>query len=326
MARTPHPDPEAPSLRLATDRRFDVLAIGENSLDFLAFCQPGPAVAGKAALSALRPESGGQMATAALACARLGLRTRYVGAFGDDEWAPLVRAPLLAHGVDVLSLPVRPGTPSRTAIIVVSEDGDRRIYEHRSPGLLADADAVSSDVIAETRVLLVDATHAALARRAVEHAKQAGVLTICDVDRPGADTESLLAVIDVAVMPAELATLMTGERDPVRAVADLADGYPDARLVVATCGADGSVCRCAGRTITTPAFAVDVVDTTGAGDTFRAGLAAGLVHLGPAPTPDDVLGMANAAAALNCRAPGAQAGLPTLDEVTGLLARRRPSR
>ena len=93
-----------------------------------------------------------------------------------------------------------------------------------------------------------------------------------------------------------------------------------------TCGADGSVCRCAGRTITTPAFAVDVVDTTGAGDTFRAGLAAGLVHLGPAPTPDDVLGMANAAAALNCRAPGAQAGLPTLDEVTGLLAQRRPSR
>lgn len=306
---------------LARNRRFDVVAVGENSLDIVAVRESGTTVAGKATLASLGQQAGGQMATAALACARLGLRTRYIGAFGADAWAPLVRAPLEAAGVDVVSLPVAPGTPSRTAVIVVGEDGDRQIYEHCPPALAAGADALERDTIAACRILLVDATQPAVALRAVEYARSADVLTICDVDRPGPETDALLAAIDVAVVPVGLAMHLTGEHEPARAAAALGDVCGRAQLIVVTCGADGSVCRCGDDLVTTPAFAVDVVDTTGAGDAFRAGLAAGLVHLDRGAAIADLLDLANAAAALNCRAAGAQRGLPTYGEVRNLVDR-----
>src|SRR5690606_36359594 len=111
-------------LRLADDRPFDIVTVGENSLDFVAVRGAGATIAGKQMLEAFRLEPGGQMATAALASARLGLHARYIGAMGDDTWASLVRAPLDAERVDVIAFPVPAGTPSRTAVILLDETGD----------------------------------------------------------------------------------------------------------------------------------------------------------------------------------------------------------
>jgi sugar/nucleoside kinase (ribokinase family) len=86
-------------------------------------------------------------------------------------------------------------------------------------------------------------------------------------------------------------------------------------MVIATCGADGSLTWSQGQMFRTPGVAIDVVDTTGAGDAFRAGFASALVHLGPDAALEDVLRFANATGALNCRVVGAQAGLPSLDDV-----------
>ena len=93
-----------------------------------------------------------------------------------------------------------------------------------------------------------------------------------------------------------------------------------APLVCVTLGAEGSLARCGGREIHTPAFAVDCVDSTGAGDAFRGGFAAGCLR-SPDGDIEDVLAYANAVAALNCRALGARGGLPTADDVEALLVR-----
>jgi sugar/nucleoside kinase (ribokinase family) len=74
--------------------------------------------------------------------------------------------------------------------------------------------------------------------------------------------------------------------------------------------------------VRTPAFPVPVVDTTGAGDAFRAGLAAAWVRGGEAATLARALAVANATAALNCRAEGAQQGLPSWEEVSALVGAR----
>ena len=94
----------------------------------------------------------------------------------------------------------------------------------------------------------------------------------------------------------------------------------EAPLVCMTLGEEGSLARVAGREIRTPAFAVDCVDSTGAGDAFRGGFAAACL-LSPDADLEDVLRYANAVAALNCRALGARGGLPTADEVNRLLGR-----
>jgi sugar/nucleoside kinase (ribokinase family) len=89
-----------------------------------------------------------------------------------------------------------------------------------------------------------------------------------------------------------------------------------------TLGDQGSLARCGGREIRTPAFNIACVDSTGAGDAFRGGFAAGCLRA-PDGDVEDILRYANAVAALNCRALGAQGGIPTADEVEQLIYARR---
>jgi sugar/nucleoside kinase (ribokinase family) len=95
----------------------------------------------------------------------------------------------------------------------------------------------------------------------------------------------------------------------------------EAPVVCVTLGSEGSLTRCGGREFRTPAFPVDCVDSTGAGDAFRGGFAAGCLRA-PDGDIEDVMRYANAVAALNCRALGARRGLPTRDEVEQFLYAR----
>lgn len=296
------------------NRAVDVVAFGENSLDFVVRAAGDAPEAGKQSLADFRLEPGGQMATAALACTRLGLRARYVGAFGDDEWARRARAPLDRAGIEVVAVE-RTGTAGRVAVIVVDSTGERMVYERRDARLVFDPDEVPVAAVATGRVLLVDATNPAASLRALAIAREAGVVSVSDVDRVTADALALLAEVDVAVVPAPFVTGWTGAADLHDGLARMARHCRRAAVVIATQGADGCTAWCDGHTIAERPPSVTVVDTTGAGDAFRAGFAAALVHMGPAAALGDLLRFANAAGALNCRAAGAQAALPTLDEV-----------
>ena len=97
---------------------FDVLGIGENSLDEVyrlpSFPQPGTATAKMQTRDRARLP-GGQVATAMAACAALGLRAAYLGVFGDDEHGRVVRSALAQRGVDVSAAPVRAGANRHAA-------------------------------------------------------------------------------------------------------------------------------------------------------------------------------------------------------------------
>jgi sugar/nucleoside kinase (ribokinase family) len=95
-----------------------------------------------------------------------------------------------------------------------------------------------------------------------------------------------------------------------------------AGLVCVTLGEQGSLARCGGREFRTPAFPVECVDTTGAGDAFRGGFAAACLR-SPDGDVEDMLTYANAVAGLNCRRLGARGGMPTAGEVEQLLVARR---
>src|ERR1044071_2099798 len=104
-------------------RPVDLVALGENSLDFVALESDGPAAAGKRRLRGFAIHSGGQTATAAVAAAKLGIRPRYVGAFGGDEWGARAKNALVLAGVDVRPIE-RPEAPGRVAVILVDPSGD----------------------------------------------------------------------------------------------------------------------------------------------------------------------------------------------------------
>src|SRR5215207_2429071 len=118
--------------------RFDVLGIGENSLDEIyrlpSLPQPGTATA-KMRVRARTRLPGGQVATAMAACATWGLRTAYLGVFGDDENGRVARNALGQRGVDVSPAPVRAGANRHAAILVDARTGDRVVLWDREPAM-----------------------------------------------------------------------------------------------------------------------------------------------------------------------------------------------
>lgn len=302
----------------AGDRAFDVAGFGLNSVDLLAVVAEHPAVNSKQRLQRATRLPGGQIATAIAACAKLGWRSWYIGTFGGDDMGTLSRNSLIEAGVDVAASRTVPGATNEFAIILVdARSGQRTVLWDRDPALAWDPDTIPRQAVTAGRMLIVDCHETAAATQAARYARQAGVPTIVDVEKVRPGIGELLQQIDIIITAQDFPCALTGYEELGRALASMADEF-QAPLVCATLGEQGSLARCGGREIRTPAFQVDCVDSTGAGDVFRGAFAAACLRASGADV-EEILEYANAAAALNCRALGARGGLPTPTEVDDLL-------
>jgi sugar/nucleoside kinase (ribokinase family) len=182
------------------------------------------------------------------------------------------------------------------------------------------ADAVSTSAATAGRMLIVDCHETAAAAAASRHARAAGIPTVIDVEKVRPGIGELLQHIDAIIAAQDFPAELTGYKELGKALEAIAREY-QAPIVTATLGEEGSLTRCGGREIRTRAFPIECVDTTGAGDAFRGGFAAGCLRA-PEGDIEDILRYANAVAALNCRALGARGGLPTAAEVDDLLYAR----
>jgi sulfofructose kinase len=293
-------------------RPYDVVGLGESSLDVVGVGGVGPAIAtagGKTRLDSLEIAPGGQITTALVACARLGWRARYHGYIGDDRGGAEIRTMLAREGVEVAPI-TRPGLGSRMAIILVDrQTGDRTVLGHRDPRVVLDGSDVDLDVVTSGRALIVDAVDPAASLAAARAARAARVRTLVDLDRPGNGVEDLLGEIDVLIVSRDFPTAFTGATSTGAALRALADRFRPA-IAVVTLGEDGSLALVGGREIRTPAARGPVVDTTGAGDAFRGGFLSAWLEAGPETTVESVLTFATIVAAISCSQIGAMAGLP----------------
>ncbi len=305
----------------ADERAFDVAGFGLNSVDLLAVVAEHPAVNSKQRLQRATRLPGGQIATAMATCAKLGWRASYVGTFGGDDIGTLSRDSLVDAGVDVAaSRTIKSATNQFAIILVDARTGERTVLWDRHPDLAWDPADVPRTAVTAGRLLIVDCHETAAATQAARYAREAGVPTIVDVEKVRPGIAELLQQIDVIITAQDFPCALTGYEDLGRALAVMADEFR-APLVCATLGEHGSLARCGGREIRTPAFQVDCVDSTGAGDVFRGAFAAGCLRAAGADV-EDILEYANAVAALNCRALGARGGIPTPGEVDDLLGAR----
>jgi len=296
--------PLLPSRRSSS--QWDVVGLGEISLDHRAVVEAFPGPGEKLTLASLDARPGGQMASALLACARLGLRACCIGAVGTDAAAESALAPMQAAGIDLACVRRAPGVATRTAIVLVrARDGERAILAHRDPALALAPGGAERQAIEHARLLMLDVTDPDAALWAARVARDAGVPCVLDADHvwPGADT--LLPLIDFPVVAAAFA-------EEYGETGNAADGLEKlagwgGRLSVVTLGPKGAMARCDDETLRVEAFPVQPLDTTGAGDAFHAGFVWGLLQGFDAAA---VLEGANAVAAMSCRAAGAQDGLP----------------
>ena len=300
-------------------RPFDAVGFGLNMTDLLVVLERFPEPDSKQPVRRQTYSPGGQAASAMVACARLGWRTRYVGCFGDDDNGQKGRSSLADEGVDISACRVASDTRNGMSVILVDErTGERTVLWSRDPGLKLRPDDVDPAAVGAGRVLLVDCHDTAASTAAARQARRAGVRTIIDVERVRDGIDALLAEIDVIVTAQDFPAALTGKSAPGAALRAIRDAYRPP-MVCMTLGAEGSLALVGDVETRTPAFRVSVVDSTGAGDVFRGGFISGWLRGGDSAEVEDVLRYANAVAALKCRGLGAREASPTPTEVDALL-------
>lgn len=293
---------------------FDVIGFGENSIDYVYRVPAIPAGgAMKLRIESRMVQPGGQVATAMAACRALGLNTGYVGTFGSDEAAALAREALQRRGIDLTNAITRNGS-NRYAVILVDPAGERMILWHRDEALRVSTADVRPEWLAHTRLLHVDATSVEASIVLATHAREKGLEVSCDVDEVTPQTRELLRHTTLAIVAEGVPEKMAGDADPARALRAM---WRDRQgMIAVTLGARGSLLLAGDEIIQEPAVPVTVVDTTGAGDVFRAGFIYGALQ---GWEPRRILRFANAAAAFSCTREGAMNSVPSLDAVARLL-------
>jgi sugar/nucleoside kinase (ribokinase family) len=168
------------------------------------------------------------------------------------------------------------------------------------------------------RVVHIDDDDPELALHAATIARSTGTPVTSDLEHVSNRVEQLIASVTFPIFEQTLPARITGEDDPERALRKLRP--LNEGLLVMTRGDQGAVALGGDTFHVAPAFEIEAVDATGAGDVFRAGFIYGLLQKWAVP---DMLRFANAAAALSCTKLGAIPSVPTLPEVQALLASQK---
>jgi sulfofructose kinase len=283
----------------------DFTGIGENATDIVLRLTEFPERDGKTNAVSREISLGGQVATAVVATAKWGLRTRYIGAIGSDHHAELHRAELRASGVEY-HLARAAGAESRLSYILVEKaTGSRTVVCHRNPRVQIEKSYLKKAWFQRTRLLHVDNEYPGASQLASSWAREAGVPVMCDLDIFHEGLRLLLAQVDFPVLSLGILEALAGSGDPLGALPNIRAKY-GSRLVCTTMGERGALAWDGLRFWYAPAFRVNVVDTTGAGDLFHAGFAYGILQCWDTPR---MVEFSCAAAGLNCTAHGARGGI-----------------
>ncbi len=297
---------------------FDVVGVGLNATDTLLLVSRFPAYAGKEPFDEEMLSPGGQVASAMVACATLGLRTKYVGTVGDDERGRIQMESLLSSGINLDHVQVRANTPNQTAYIVIDRStGERTVFWRRPDELRLDPSEITEEMIVNARLLHIDGHDTPAVERAARIARAHGIPVTVDVDTIYHGFDRVLPYVDYLITSSEFPSRYTGENDPFKALAMIQQEY-GMKLAGMTLGAQGCLARLDGKFHYSPAYVVHCVDTTGAGDVFHGAFCYALVRGLPLM---DALDFSNAMAAMNCTAIGARGGIATHDQVRALMAR-----
>jgi sulfofructose kinase len=303
---------EADAKRAA--HRADIVAMGLNAMDTLIRVPCFPAFDSKTKILSSSLLPGGQAATAAVACRRWGLRSRYVGKIGDDAAGRMQREEFAREGVEAYLIEV-PDCASQLAFILVDQStGERTILWQRDDRLDLRPEELPREWIRGARLVHVDGHPCAPAAAAARWAREAGAVVMADLDNIYPGVEELLEHVDFMIGSRDFPERLLGCANLFESLPEIARRFA-CRVAGATLGRDGVLAWDGTRFHYCPAFRVEAVDTTGAGDVFHAGFAYSLLRGDTLPV---ILEFSSAAAGLNCTALGARGGIRPVSEIEKL--------
>lgn len=310
---------------------YDVLVLGEINVDLILSGGARPAFGQAEKViddAALTP--GGSGVIFACGCARLGLRTAYCGVVGDDLFGRFMLDSLRQRGVDISGVQVR--ADQKTGLSVILNDTQDGAYDRAILTHLGAISALRPDQV--DRALLARTRHVHVTSYFLQHALRPGLADVLAEARRNGATVSMdtnwdpdeqwnhgldeaLALTDVFLPNEQEALAIARRSDLEQALDALAATVP---TVAVKRGAHGALCRQGTHRLADPGFPANVVDTTGAGDSFDAGFIYGYKQ---GWSLDETLALACACGTLSTRAAGGTPAQGTLEEAQQLIRQRR---
>lgn len=311
---------------------IDITAVGEILIDLT---QSGVNELGIPVFAA---NPGGAPANLAVAAARLGASTAFIGKVGTDSYGTFLRNTLIDNKVDVSGMITDQTSRTTLAVVAVDRHGERTFSFYRNPSADVNlrADEISDEQLKATRILHFGSVSLTTdpARGATLHAakaaKEFGAIISYDPnyraslwsDEATAIERMLepLNMVDILKVSDEELPLLTGTEDLDKGSQWLAD--KGIALILVTLGANGAYYRFGSHTGHIPGVKVKVGDTNGAGDTFFGATLSQIAKFGKlsditVPQLENILTIANRAAALTTSRHGAIPAMPTYSEVFG---------
>ena len=298
--------------------RYDIVGFGIATIDHFGVVESFPVEDTKQRLLEYAQQGGGTVATPLVTCARLGLRAAYLGRIGVDPASVAIENAFKSEGVDT-SASIRDATyePPVALVIVNPTNHSRTIAWHRKHGAPIDPNQVDENIVRNSRVLYLDAHEGATSLHHAHVARDAGRLVVVDADNYTDDIRPVLPHANVIIGSERFARQFSGDPDAERAAALLYERFGGVCGI--TAGRDGSYLVTDDGPLHQPAFPVDVIDTTGAGDVYHGAFVKGLLS---GWSVRDNARFASAVAAIKCRSLGGQAGIPDMKAAVEFLRER----
>lgn len=307
----------------------DIVAIGEVLIDLTQKGTDGLGVGQYAA------NPGGAPANLAVAAARLGAETAFIGKVGADAFGSYLRRVLEENGVDTTGMLTDAHEHTTLAVVSVDGTGERSFSFYRDPSadVNLQAEEIPAALLRDTRVLhfgsvsLTAEPARSATLYAAKTARENGCLVSYDPnyreslwhsrEEAIAQMKAALPLCDILKISDEELPLLTGTNDPAEGSRQLSD--LGIRLIFVTLGADGAFYRMGEHTGSVPGIRVKVGDTNGAGDTFFGAALSKLVRENlDTLTPErlaEIAAFANKAASITTSRHGAIPAMPRLEEI-----------
>lgn len=316
---------------------MDIVTLGEMLIDMF----PSQIGLNLVSVPAFHPKPGGAPANVAVAAARLGKKSAFIGKVGDDAFGHFLVDTLAREGVETKGMRLDPVARTTMAFIALPDEHTAEFLFYRNPGadMLLDVDELDRDLLQQTRafhfgsISLIDEPSRTATIEAVRIARSGGALVSFDVNyRPslwGRDSDpagaikEMLANVDLVKVNEFELVYLTGSDDLAASSRNLLEFGP--ALCVVTMGANGSYFNAQSGDGRVPSFNVKTVDSIGCGDAFTAGLLSQLCCASDwreQLTPQrlsEIVRYANGVGALTAQKQGVIPALPTTAEVDAFL-------
>lgn len=298
---------------------LQVVGLGMCTLDVLIRLKEMPSWERGTRIKDFRLDGGGPVGTAMVATAKLGIRSGFIGTAGNDEPAEIKLRSMIEAGVDISRLVRRQEPEDQIVFVFVHSETGERVFSgierwNRTP---LSPEELDREYITSAEYLHLDGFHFRAALQSAKWMREAGKKVVLDGHKTSfvsQETRELLKYVDVLISGSGFAKALTtidNIWDAGRAILDMG-----IQIFVETIGDEGCYVFSHSDMFHVPAFKVDVVDTTGAGDVFHGAFIVGLLH---GWDLQKIALFSSAVSAIKCTKLGGRQGIPRFDDVISFL-------